>query len=359
MWPIVTSDHHLAVTRVLASGRLTDSGFTGVSTEVEAFERDFAKRVGARHAVMCQSGTAAIHAALLALKAESVVAPTLSFSGTVLGARLSGIPIVWNDIDPEWGHVAEWTTDADVAIPVHLHGNRAPIPPEGRYRAIVEDCAQAFGTLDEMGRQVGTTGDAAAWSLNATKTLWAGEGGVLTTDNPELAADVRAIVRFGGNWTNSWRVGYNWKPDELRAALARASLLHVDTWIAQAREAASQLDDALRTSTTLRPLSFVGSPNGHKYRVRVVNGDVTATELRERLAEAGVETSIWQTWPLSQMDAFRCRPNSWPWHSWPWHDSGATALLRDSFLIGSETTPLAATTPALVRNWARTLSQVA
>lgn len=346
MWPIITPDHHEAAQRVLDSGRLTDG------REVARFEERFAAEVGAEYAVMCSSGTTAIHAALLAAELvrrdDRVAVPALTFAGTVLGADMQRHMIDWKDCDVETGNVEHWTNDeAWVAITVHLHGNAAPVPIK-QYGFIIEDCAQAFGTLDESGRQVGYLGHCAAWSLNETKTMWAGEGGVLTTDDEGLADTVRQVIRFGGTHRDTWRAGSNWKPDEMRAALGSASLDHVRDWIDHARTVGDILDRAL-TGTPFAPLRFVGTPNRHKYRVRL-DGRMDRDETIELLRSRGVDAATWMTLALTTMRR---------WH--PFGGDRATTraqyMLDHSLILGDERCPLAAVDPDDVRRWIEVLNE--
>lgn len=340
-WPIITPDHHAAAKRVLDSRRLTDG------PESEAFEAEFAEAVGARRAVMTTSGTAAIHAALLAYDVRSIVAPSFTFSGTVIGAVLSGMHVRWQDIDEATGHPLAYTTPADACVPVHLHGNAAPVPDRSEYRVIIEDAAQAFGTLDETGRQVGYRGHAAAWSLNASKIMWAGEGGMLTTDDDSLADEVRRIVRFGGSVTSTTRSGYNWKPDEMTAAIGRASLLHVRDWIDDARRAGEMLDDALTHSKNLTPLRIDGTPNRHKYRVRF-DPRWRRHEVIKMAREANLPVKMWQHAPLPLHTGLQ-QPHL---HS-TWSDvptgavtyDHAMSLLSSSVIVGHEFHPLGSWTP--------------
>ena len=335
MWPIITREHRNAADRVLSSGVLTDG------PEVEAFERRFAERVGANYAVMTSSGTAALHAGLLAGSIDEVAVPSYSFSGSALGAVQSGIAIRWQDIDPASGHVTDWS-EATAAMPVHIHGNAAPVP-DG-FEFVIEDCAQAFGTLDETGRQVGYQGDCAAWSLNATKVMWAGEGGVLTTDNRDLADEVRRIVHFGGTARNTWRIGYNWKGDEMRAALGSASLDHVDKWIENGQEAGAILDDAVAECPLLSPMEIVGTPNRHKYRLRFDSAlDESAEAVVAKMNLVGIPATTWQTIPLPLMNGLRQPALHAPSRVAPGnHYDNAWALLNSSVIIGEESKPLAA-----------------
>ncbi len=349
MWPELTSDHHRLVDDVLSVGRLTDGPM------VERFEEVFAEKVGARHAVMCSSGTAAIHAALIASGAHTspmVHVPSLTFSGTTLGAAHLGMRFDWMDADLETGNVTNFSgidQDTAPAIVVHLHGNPAPVP--ATQRVIIEDCAQSFGSLASVvdNEWTGKQGTVACWSLNATKIMWAGEGGVVTCGDDGIAAEVRNLVRFGGSADRTNNIlGYNWKPTEIMAALGVASLLHVDRWVDTAVRNAAALSEHLKPMVgTIQPfLPIAGTAgNGHKYRVMVPE-KVNIGELIRLLNAVGVPACRWQTLPLPAHPGYEAYQQS--------EDSikDARFILDHSVILGTETSPLQTFDEGAMRQWA-------
>jgi len=352
MWPELTRDHYRLVDDVLRVGRLTDGPM------VERFEEAFAEKVGARHAVMCSSGTAAIHAALIASGADMspmVHVPSFTFSGTALGAVHLGMQFDWMDADLETGNVTDFSSiadDADPIIIVHLHGNPAPVPATHQF--IIEDCAQSFGSLASVAENewTGRQGVVACWSLNETKIMWAGEGGVITCDGDGIAADLRSLVRFGGSADRTDdALGYNWKPDEVRAALGLASLLHVDRWVDTARRNAAALSEHLRPiREAIRPLLPTPGTagNGHKYRVMVPE-KIDVDELVELLNAADVPACRWQTRPLPAHPGFGA---SGYWERSEKNIRYARFILDHSVILGTESLPLQMFDEAAMTRWA-------
>jgi perosamine synthetase len=358
MWPELTRDHYRLVDDVLRVGRLTDGPM------VERFEEAFAEKVGARHAVMCSSGTAAIHAALIASGAHMspmVHVPSFTFSGTTLGAAHLGMQFDWMDADLETGNVTNFSSIAQDTAPViivHLHGNPAPVP--ATQRVIIEDCAQSFGSLASIADNewTGRQGTAACWSLNATKIMWAGEGGVVTCDHDGIAAEVRNLVRFGGSADRTDNaLGYNWKPAEVMAALGIASLLHVDRWVDAAVRNAAALSEHLKPMLgVIRPLLPTAGTagNGHKYRVMVPE-KVNIDELIRLLNIADVPACRWQTRPLPahpgyEALGYRKRSEN--------NSRDARFILDHSVILGTETAPLQMFDESAMPRWATVLTDL-
>ena len=205
-WPVLTGEDRAAVARVLDRGVLSGAG----APEMRALEAEFAAAVGARFCLATNSGTSALHVALAAAgvgPGDEVIVPALGFIATAQAVLHAGATPVFADVDP-----ATYNIDvADAArrvnprtraiVPVHLHGLPADmdgIAALGRQAGltVVEDAAQAHGALYK-GRAVGTLGAMGAFSLNSTKNLPAGEGGLFVTDSEELYARA-ARVRFDG-----------------------------------------------------------------------------------------------------------------------------------------------------------------
>src|SRR2546422_3437185 len=204
--PKVTDDDRAAVARVLDRGVLSGAG----APEMRALEAEFAAAIGARFCLATNSGTSALHIALAAARVgpgDGVIVPALSFIATAQAVLHQGAIPVFADIDPVTYNIDP--TDAArrvtpltrVIIPVHLHGLPADmgaidVLAQGAGLTVIEDAAQAHGALYK-GRAVGTLGAMAAFSLNSTKNLPAGEGGLFVTNSEELYARA-ARVRFDG-----------------------------------------------------------------------------------------------------------------------------------------------------------------
>lgn len=294
-WPIVTPEHRDAVMRVLSGDQLTEG------PEADALEEEFAEYAGRRYAVSVSSGTTAIEVALAAAgirRGDKVAIPAYTFSGSALGALHLGAEIDWVDVDHQT-FLAEgrhWPKDLETAIVVHLFGQAAPTP---KAKTVIEDCAQAFGSSSLDGA-VGQAGIAACWSLNQTKTVWGGEGGIIATDDEGLADDARSIRCYGGVFTAEHPKAHNWKLAEIPAALARVSLRNVDEWIERARDAARAMDIRLSGHPYLSsPIVRYGRRHVyHQYRV-------TKCGLTQDWMSGGmVPWQQWQATPLPGLVAF-------------------------------------------------------
>ena len=205
-WPIVTDDERRAVARVLDRGVLSGP----FAPEATALEEEFAQFVGARHCLVAHSGTSALVMALGAAgvrPGDEVIVPAYSFVATPLAvAQLGAIP-VFVDVEPTTGCMDPVAAERAVTprtraiMPVHMHGGAADMKAilnlaRQRGLAVVEDAAQAHGATFE-GRPVGALGQAGGFSLQSSKNLSAGEGGLFDPNDEALAAEADSIRNFG------------------------------------------------------------------------------------------------------------------------------------------------------------------
>lgn len=222
--------------------RALESGYvSSIGPLVAEFEERFARWVGVRYAVATVNGTAAIHLALRLLgigPGDEVIVPALTFVATVnpvvyVGATPVVVdvdPLTWN-IDPD--EVERAITDRTRAvIPVHLYGNPADmsrlVDIARRYGLyVIEDAAEALGTTYD-GRHVGTFGNIGVFSFNGNKVITTGGGGMLVTNDEDLAARARLLVnqgrRAGIFEYEHQEIGYNYRLTNLQAALGLAQL---------------------------------------------------------------------------------------------------------------------------------------
>ncbi len=221
---------------------------------VERFEQAFADFCGVRYAVSCNSGTAALHVALLALgigPGDEVIVPTLTFVATANAVTYCGARPRFVDIEPD-----TWTLDpaqlegtitarTKAILPVHLYGHVADMDAITEIARkhnlfVVEDAAEAHGA--QLGeRRVGALGQLAAFSFYGNKIISCGEGGMVVTDSEELAS--RAVQLHGQGMDSNRRywfpiVGYNYRMPNLTAAVGLAQLERIDWHIERRREIA-------------------------------------------------------------------------------------------------------------------------
>lgn len=306
-----------AVTRVF------DSQHFILGPEGTAFEREIASYVGAEYAVGCASGSDALLLAFMALDIKSgdevVTSPFTFFATGGSIARLGAKP-VFVDIEAGTFNIdasliepkISWRTRA--ICPVHLYGQTADMAAIREVAdlhgvPIVEDSAQAIGAEFE-GRRTGVLGHMACFSFYPTKNLGgAGDGGMITTDDVELAEKLRILRDHGQRPKYTYRmIGLNSRLDELQAAVLRIKLRYLEAWHARRADIAARYVALFESAGLLGELTPPPtSPNRrHVYNqfiVRVAGGRRDA--LREHLRERGVGTEIYYPVPLHLQDCFR------------------------------------------------------
>ena len=267
-WPCFTSEEADAVASVLRSNRV--NYWTG--QEVQAFEREFADWVGARHAVALMNGTVALDAALKALgvgPGDEVVVTPRTFIASASCVVNAGATPVFADVERDSGNISAATilpvlTPATRAIiVVHLGGYPADMDAimrlaRQRGLKVIEDCAQAHGARYK-GRSVGSIGDIGAWSFCQDKIMTTGgEGGMVTTNDADLFEAIWSLKDHGKNreavherehppgfrWLHE-RFGTNWRMLEMQAVLGRIQLRRMADWAAARNANAKRILDAL------------------------------------------------------------------------------------------------------------------
>ncbi len=241
--------------------RVIDSGWFILGRELESFEGEFAAFCGVNHCVGVASGTEALQLALLACgigPGDEVITASHTAMPTALAIAATGAVPVFVDIDPlTYTIAADKLDDAFSAktraiIPVHLYGHCADMDRilefAQKYNLyVIEDAAQAHGSTYK-GRKAGSMGDLGCFSFYPTKNLGAlGDAGAVTTDDPELAAQLRRLRNYGESRKyHNETMGYNSRLDEMQAAILRAKLPHLEQWNHARRNLAahyrSQLD---------------------------------------------------------------------------------------------------------------------
>ena len=315
-----------------AIARVLDSGWYILGQEVMAFEQEFAAHIGVRSAIGVANGTDALHLSLRACGVgpdDEVITVAHTAVATVAAIELCGATAVLVDIDPITYTMAPNHLEKVIkqrnggrlkaVIPVHLYGQPADMPTildiarhYGLY--VIEDCAQAHAA-SLQGCKVGAWGDIAAFSFYPTKNLGAlGDGGIIVTDNPELAERVLMLRQYG------WRERYvsevpgmNSRLDELQAAILRVKLPYLDKENARRKELA-QLYNTLLVETSLQ-LPRRRADAEHAYHQYVVLTPRRA-ELQACLNARGIGTLVHYPIPVHLQPAYRGRlgaPGSFPY----------------------------------------------
>ena len=303
-----------AVIRVLESQRFI------LGPDVEVLERDIARLVGCQSGIGCASGSDALLLALMALEIgprDEVITTPFTFVATAgsiarLGARPVFVDIDSNDLNLDPREVVKAITPRTRAIvPVHLFGLSADMDSileiaSVHRLAVVEDAAQAIGARHH-GKAVGSMGTAGCFSFFPSKNLGgAGDGGMLTTNNPDLAERLRILRAHGSRTKYQYEIlGINSRLDSLQAAILKAKLSHLEEWTTARRRNA----DLYRTLFSDFGLDgIIQLPAVIQDRTHVYNQFVICTSrrdsLREYLREKGIPSEIYYPHPLHLQRAF-------------------------------------------------------
>ena len=299
-----------AVGRVLASGRYV------LGPEGEALEREVAAYVGAPHAVGCNSGTDALHLALVAAgigAGDEVVLPAFTFFATAEAVSYTGATPVFADIDAATFNLSidslrsRISSKTRAVIVVHLFGQCAALDQiaglcKQKNLVLVEDCAQALGA-EYRGRRGGSWGDFGCFSFYPTKNLAAaGDAGLITTTSSDYDKVLRMLRHHGSRQSYLHeRVGWNSRLDELQAAVLRVKLRRLDEFNAARRRAAQRYREKLKGAKLELPAE---DPRGkhvyHQFTIRSERRDA----IREALAADSIAASIFYPMPLHRQPAY-------------------------------------------------------
>ena len=293
-----------AALRVLESGRYV------LGPEVAAFESEFAAYCGTRHAVGLNSGTSALHLALLACgvgPGDEVITVPFTFVATVAAIEYTGARPVLVDVEPgtlnmdPFRIAAAITERTKAIVPVHLHGRLADVElitgiAREHGLVVVEDAAQAHGAEHGEGR-AGSFGAAGCFSFYPGKNLGAaGEGGAVVTDDDGLAARVRLLRDWGAEHKYHHVLrGYNYRLEELQAAILRVKLAEMERWTEARRTLARRYRDLLAGTDVRLPAHAAGRTHVyHVFSIRHPERD----SLAAALARQGVGTGIHYPLPV-------------------------------------------------------------
>tara|TARA_B100001123_G_C15344206_1_gene1036268 strand:- start:4762 stop:5898 length:1137 start_codon:yes stop_codon:yes gene_type:complete len=298
----IKSEIDTAVLRVLDSGKYV------LGDEVKAFEKEFAQHCGVSEVVAVNSGTSALHLALLATgvsAGDEVVTVPFTFVATVATITYTGATPVFVDIDP-----VSYTLDPDkiearitprtkAIVPVHLYGHAADMDPilsigQRHGLKVIEDASQAhLGSY--QGRPCGSLGDIAAFSFYPGKNFGAyGEGGAVVTNNDDLARRMRMLRDWGQakKYEHLLR-GFNYRMDEIQAAILRVKLRHLEGWTEARRRNATLYSSLLKSSPAVLPAERSNCRHVyHAYTVRVPDRNSVQAKLQKKDIQTGVHYPV-------------------------------------------------------------------
>lgn len=299
-----------AVSKVLESTQFV------LGSEVALLEEEFAKYSGAEYGIAVNTGTSALHLALLAAgigAGDEVITVPFTFVATVAAIYYTGATPVFVDIDP-----ASYTIDVNqiekaitprtkAIMPVHLYGQPADMEPiveiARRHGLIViEDAAQAHRS-EYKGQRVGGIGDIGCFSFYPGKNLGAyGEGGMIVTNNPEYARTMR-MLRDWGQEQKYYHIlkGYNYRMDGIQGAILRVKLRYLDGWT-EARRTHAALYDQLLANAGI-PTPKVMPYSHHVYHIYAVRSDMREI-IQQKLQAQGIQTGIHYPIPVHLQQAY-------------------------------------------------------
>ncbi|WP_424017687.1 DegT/DnrJ/EryC1/StrS family aminotransferase [Halorientalis pallida] len=325
---IPIADVQLSDAAIGAAVDVLESGYLRQGDQTAAFEAEFADAVGADHAIAVSSGTAALHVAYLAaLDGGEVVVPSFSFISTASMVHYAGCTPVFCDIDPETYTIdvedarARVTEDTVGVAPVHLFGNACDIEGVMDLAAdhdlrVFWDAAQAHGATYD-GRDIGSFDDFVCYSFYPTKNMTTGEGGMITTNDDDLAAHCR-------NLRSHWQtdkyyhpdLGFNYRMTDMEAAIGRVQLDRLPEFVERRQELAAHYDERLADVDGVT-IPHVDDRVGHSYNQYSILLDTDALgcsrdEFAARLDDHGVGTQVNYPIPLHEQPAFETHDVSLP-----------------------------------------------
>jgi len=296
--------------------RVIDGAQFVLGPEVAAFEARFASYCDVNYCIAVNSGTSALHLALLAADVgpgDEVITVSMTFVATTAAILYSGAKPVYVDVDP-----VTWTMDPALIeaaitpktraiLPVHLHGLMADMDPimeiaRRHNLVVIEDAAQSHGA-EYKGRRAGSIGDLGCFSFYPGKNLGAyGEGGAVVSNNSELAKRVSLLRDWGQESKyNHVMHGYNYRMDGIQGAVLNVKMNYIELWTEARRSAAAHYDRLLEKQRCIRPMPPAHSRHVyHVYAVRLERRD----EAQKVLQAAGVGTGIHYPVPVHLQKAY-------------------------------------------------------
>ncbi len=299
-----------------AVGRVLESGGYVLGREVAAFENEFAAFCGVEYGVAVNSGTSALHLALLAAgvgPGDEVVTTPFTFVATVAAIRYTGATPVFVDVEPASLTIDPTrlaraiTAKTKAVVPVHLYGQAAEMTPidalaRAHGLAVIEDACQAHGAR-YGDRPVGSLGRFGCFSFYPGKNLGAyGEGGIVVTDDGEAAGRLRMLRDWGASRKYHHELpGFNYRMEALQGAILRVKLHRLAAWNEARRRHAAVYDRGLAGCGVALPAVLPGREHVyHVYAVRSPERD----RLQALLKEAGIETGIHYPIPVHLQKAY-------------------------------------------------------
>ncbi len=319
-WKIPLSDIDFTAEESNAVLKVIESGWLTMGAVTQQFEQEFADYAGAKHAIAVANGTAALHLACVVAgigPGDEVILPSLTFVATANAVRYTGATPVFADIESEKTlNISPDSIEANInersraIIVVHYGGYSCDMPAimdiaNKHGLVVIEDAAHAIGSSLEK-RMLGTWGQTGCFSFFSNKNMTTGEGGMIVTDNADLAERLRRLRSHGMTsvtWDrhkgHAWSydvvdLGYNYRLDEIRSALGRVQLSKLDAYNSRRRELTSLYHEMIEELVPAVELPFqhhIGVSACHLLPV-LLPEDVDRKQFMGKMKERGIQTSI-------------------------------------------------------------------
>lgn len=296
--------------------KVLDSGQFVLGSAVSKFEEEFAAYCGSKYGIAVNSGTSALHLAMLAAgvgPGDEVITVPATFVATVAAIGYTGATPVFVDVDPVTYTMdpalieAAITPKTKAIVPVHLYGNPADMDPimevaQRHGRMVIEDAAQAHGA-EYRGRRCGSIGDLGCFSFYPGKNLGAyGEGGLVSTSNPDFAKTIRMLRDWGAEKKYEHVLkGYNYRMDGVQGAILGVKFQYLEQWTEARRDHASTYQRLLAESQLTLPTATANSR--HVYHVYATQTEHRA-ELGAFLGSRGIQSGIHYPYPIHLLLAY-------------------------------------------------------
>ncbi len=318
--PQIGEEEIEAVVKVLKSGVLTHG--LGEGPMVKKFEEDFARFVKAKYALAVNSGTAALHMAVVGAEITSgdeVILPSFTFVATAEAVVMAGAKPVFVDIVPENYNISPEKIEKAITgktkaiIAVDLYGSPADLKPIREIAdeyglKVIEDAAQAHGAIYN-GKPVGAYADMACWSFYASKNMTTGEGGMITTNDKKMAEKLKLLRSHGEKEKYmSIFLGHNYRMPEIQAAIGCVQLAKLPHFLAKRRENSERLTAKFRAAKNLQlPAEPKNCRNSwYLYTVRLKDATLEKrNNVVEKLRQEGIGAEVYYECPIHLMPYYK------------------------------------------------------
>ncbi|VVB66518.1 UDP-4-amino-4-deoxy-L-arabinose--oxoglutarate aminotransferase [Candidatus Gugararchaeum adminiculabundum] len=304
--------------------KVMDSGMLAQGESVKEFEKAFAAYIGVKYAVAVNSGTAALHAALFGCKigpGTEVVTTPFTFIASANSILYCNSTPTFSDINPISFNLdpakipSALTSKSRAIMPVHLYGSTCEMDAimdtaKSKGLMVIEDACQSHGS-DYEGKKAGSIGDAGCFSFYPTKNMTTSEGGMVTTNNEEIAERAKLLREHGSRERYKHEVlGYNYRMTNIAAAIGIEQLKKLDKFNSTRRKNADYYIKHITADWLVKPQESKNSKHVyHQYTLRSKNNRLTRDEIVQKIKAAGIGCEIYYPRLVYQQPSFSAIPS--------------------------------------------------